>query len=155
QINTSNYSAEYGRAAGGVVNAVTKSGTNQIHGQAFWYFRDSDMSAINPFSTIRQPVNGVLTTLPFKPADKRHQFGGGIGGSIIKDKVFWFFSADQQKRVFPAAANSGTPGAIFVPITVAAPAGGPADCTNSAKTKGLSEGNILSCRGFTQAQADS
>src|SRR2546430_15417595 len=43
QINTSNYSAEYGRAAGGVVNAVTKSGSNQIHGQAFWYDRTSDL----------------------------------------------------------------------------------------------------------------
>src|ERR1700676_704897 len=113
QINTSNYSAEYGRAAGGVVNAVTKSGTNQIHGQAFWYDRSSDWGAINPFQTHR--VNGVAT--PFLPEDKRHQFGGGIGGSIIKDKLFFFFSADQQLRPFPAVANSGTPGAIFAPLS--------------------------------------
>ena len=113
QINTSNYSAEYGRAAGGVVNAVTKSGTNTIHGQAFWYDRNSDWGAINPFQTHR--VNGVA--VPFLPEDKRHQFGGGIGGAIIKDKLFWFFSADQQLRPFPAVANSGTPGAIFAPLT--------------------------------------
>jgi outer membrane receptor protein involved in Fe transport len=113
QINTSNYSAEYGRAAGGVVNAVTKSGTNQIHGQAFWYDRNSDWGAINPFQT--HLVNGVPT--PFLPEDKRHQFGGGIGGAIIKDKLFWFFSADQQLRPFPAVANSGTPGAIFAPLS--------------------------------------
>jgi hypothetical protein len=113
QINTSNYSAEYGRAAGGVVNAVTKSGTNHIHGQAFWYDRNSDWGAINPFQTHR--VNGV--SVPFLPEDKRHQFGGGIGGAIIKDKLFWFFSADQQLRPFPAVANSGTPGAIFAPLT--------------------------------------
>ncbi len=113
QINTSNYSAEYGRAAGGVVNAVTKSGTNQIHGQAFWYDRSSDWGAINPFQTHR--VNGVTTS--FLPEDKRHQFGGGIGGPIIKDKLFFFFSADQQLRPFPAVANSGTPGAIFAPLS--------------------------------------
>ena len=115
QINTSNYSAEYGRAAGGVVNAVTKSGTNQIHGNAFWYLRSSDWGAINPFQLHR--VNGVL--VPFLPEDKRHQFGGGIGGAIIKDKLFWFFSADQQLRPFPAVANSGTPGAIFAPLSAA------------------------------------
>lgn len=115
QINTSNYSAEYGRAAGGVVNAVTKSGTNHIHGNAFWYDRNSDWGAINPFQT--HLVNGVAT--PFLPEDKRHQFGGGIGGPIIKDKLFWFFSADQQKRPFPAVANSGTPGAIFAPLSAA------------------------------------
>jgi outer membrane receptor protein involved in Fe transport len=113
QINTSNYSAEYGRAAGGVVNAVTKSGTNQIHGQAFWYDRNSDWGAINPFQT--HLVGGVAT--PFLPEDKRHQFGGGVGGAIIKDKLFWFFSADQQLRPFPAVANSGSPGAIFAPLT--------------------------------------
>jgi len=115
QINTSNYSAEYGRAAGGVVNAVTKSGTNHVHGDAFWYDRNSDWGAINPFQT--HLVNGVPT--PFLPEDKRHQFGGGIGGPIIKDKLFWFFSADQQLRPFPAVSNSGTPGAIFAPLTTA------------------------------------
>jgi len=113
QVNTSNYSAEYGRAAGGVVNAVTKSGSNQLHGQAFWYDRSSDWGAINPFQ--KHLVSGVLT--PFLPEDKRHQFGGSLGGAIIKDKLFWFFSADQQLRPFPAVANSGTPGAIFAPLS--------------------------------------
>jgi len=146
QINTSNYSAEYGRAAGGVVNAVTKSGTNQLHGQAFWYFRNSDWGAINPFQT--HLINGVAA--PFLPEDKRHQFGGGIGGPILKDKLFFFFSADQQLRPFPAVANSGTPGAIFGPVTVSPPAS-----PNTCATKGLPDGNVLSCRGITQTQADS
>jgi outer membrane receptor protein involved in Fe transport len=145
QINTSNYSAEYGRAAGGVVNAVTKSGTNQIHGQAFWYDRNSDWGAINPFQT--HLVNGTPT--PFLPEDKRHQFGGGVGGAILKDKLFWFFSADQQLRPFPAVANSGTPGAIFAPVTVSAPV-----APNTCATKNLPEGNVLSCRGITQTEAN-
>lgn len=115
QVNTSNYSAEYGRAAGGVVNAVTKSGSNQFHGNAFWYLRSSDWGAINPFQTHR--VNGVL--VPFLPEDKRHQFGGGIGGPVVKDRLFFFFSADQQLRPFPAVANSGIAGAIFAPLSAA------------------------------------
>src|SRR5882724_524915 len=115
QVNTANYSAEYGRAAGGVVNAVTKSGTNRYHGEAFWYFRNSDWGAINSFTTHK--VNNV--SVPFLPEDKRHQFGGGIGGPVWKDKLFFFFSADQQLRPFPATANSGTLGAIFAPISAA------------------------------------
>lgn len=148
QINTSNYSAEYGRAAGGVVNAVTKSGTNQLHGQAFWYFRNSDWGAISPFSFRKVVVNGVTTSVPFLPENKRHQFGGGIGGSIIKNKLFWFFSADQQLQPFPASANSGTPNAISAPITVASPA----SCGSKFST--LTEGQVLFCRGFNQAQAN-
>jgi hypothetical protein len=115
QVNTADYSAEYGRAAGGVVNAVTKSGTNRLHGQAFWYDRNSDWGAINPFQ--KHLVNGTL--VPFLPEDKRHQFGGSIGGAMIKDKLFWFFSADQQLHPFPAVANSGAPGAIFAPLSAA------------------------------------
>jgi Carboxypeptidase regulatory-like domain/TonB dependent receptor len=119
QINTSNYSAEYGRSAGGVVNAVTKSGTNQIHGQAFWYDRTSDLGAVNPFSFRSERINGVPTRVPFLPPDKRHQFGGGIGGPIVKDKLFFFFSGDQQLRGFPAVSDSGTPGAIVAPLSAA------------------------------------
>lgn len=115
QVNTADYSAEYGRAAGGVVNAVTKSGTNQLHGQAFWYDRNSDWGAINPFQ--KHLVNGTL--VPFLPEDKRHQFGGSIGGPMINHKLFWFFSADQQLHPFPAVANSGTPGAVFAPLSAA------------------------------------
>ncbi len=131
QVNTSNYSAEYGRAAGGVVNAVTKSGTNSIHGQAFWYDRSSDWGAINPFSLHRVTPSSPLTA--FQPEDKRHQFGGALGGRIIKDKLFWFFSADQQLRPFPAVANSGTPGAIFAPLSAAE--------TATLTTRGVLPGN--------------
>lgn len=129
QVNTSNYSAEYGRAAGGVVNAVTKSGSNRLHGEAFWYDRNSDWGAINPFQ--KHLVNGTL--VPFLPEDKRHQFGGDLGGPIIKDKLFWFFSADQQLHPFPAVANSGTPGAIFAPLSGSE--------TTTLKTRGVLPGN--------------
>jgi len=117
QVNTSNYSAEYGRSAGGVTNAVTKSGTNRLHGEGFWFFRSSDFGAINPFAFLTTLQNGTPVTTPVKPEDKRHQFGGNIGGPIIKDKLFFFFNADQQKRVFPAVANASGPQAFFAPLS--------------------------------------
>ncbi len=105
QVNTSNYSAEYGRAAGGVVNSVTKSGTNEFHGSAFFYIRDNQLGATNP-STVRSLglVGGVPVSVAFKPEDKRYQFGGSIGGPIVKDKLFFFFAYDEQQRDFPGAA---------------------------------------------------
>lgn len=104
QVNTSNYSAEYGRSAGGVVNAVTKSGTNEFHGDLFYYNRNNRNGARNPraFNTVL--VNGVSTTVEAKPPDLRQQWGGTIGGPIVKDRLFFFFSYDQQKRNFPGLA---------------------------------------------------
>jgi len=109
QVNTANYSAEYGRAAGGVVNAITKSGTNKFHGSAFYYIRDNALGATNPFSVQSVVVGGVSTKVPIKPEDRRHQFGGNIGGPIVTDKVFFFFSYDQQKRNFPGIGTTGDP----------------------------------------------
>ncbi len=105
QVNTSSYSAEYGRSAGGVVNAVTKSGGNEFHGSGFYYQRNNKWGARNPRSFITQNVGGVFTPVAFKPEDVRHQFGGTIGGPIVKDKAFFFFSYDQQKRNFPGVAT--------------------------------------------------
>jgi Carboxypeptidase regulatory-like domain/TonB dependent receptor-like, beta-barrel len=109
QVNTSNYSAEYGRSAGGVNNAVTKSGTNEFHGQAFYYQRNNKWGARNPRSFVNQIVNGVSTPVALKPEDVRHQFGGVIGGPIVKEKAFFFFSYDQQKRNFPGVAIFSNP----------------------------------------------
>jgi outer membrane receptor protein involved in Fe transport len=101
QVNTSNYSAEYGRAAGGVVNTVTKSGTNEFHGQGFYYLRNNKWGARNPLAFQSVIVNGVPDKIAIKPVDVRHQFGGNIGGPIVKNKAFFFFNYDQQKRNFP------------------------------------------------------
>lgn len=77
-VLTSSYSAEYGRGSGGVVNAITKSGTNQIHGSAYYFHRNSALDARNFFDPATIPVF------------RRHQFGGSLGGSIKKDKTFFF-----------------------------------------------------------------
>ncbi|HEV2836872.1 MAG TPA: carboxypeptidase regulatory-like domain-containing protein, partial [Pyrinomonadaceae bacterium] len=103
QVNTSSYSAEYGRSAGGVVNAITKSGTNEFHGGVFYYQRNNKWGARNPlaFRSVPNPNGTGFVPEGFKPKDVRHQFGGTIGGPIVKDKAFFFFSYDQQKRNFP------------------------------------------------------
>src|SRR5687767_5882734 len=117
QVNTSSYSAEYGRSAGGVVNAITKSGTNEFHGGAFYYQRNNKWGARNPLAVRQEVINGVFTPVGFKPKDVRHQFGGTIGGPIVKDKAFFFFSYDQQKRNFPGLAVFGQNG--FLNLTAA------------------------------------
>src|SRR5437660_466058 len=83
QVNTSNYSSEYGRAAGGVVNTVTKSGTNQYHGEVYFYDRDNSWGAINPFTTLTtQTSPGVFTTSPYAPTDVRKMYGFGPCGPL-------------------------------------------------------------------------
>jgi len=109
QINTSNYSAEYGRSAGGVTNAVTKSGTNQFHGDVFYYNRNNRNGARNPNAFGSALINGVATRTPAKPIDLRQQWGGTIGGPIVPNRLFFFFSYDQQKRNFPGLAAFTSP----------------------------------------------
>src|SRR5581483_8414090 len=77
-VLTSNYSAEYGKTSGGVVNAVTRSGTNQFHGSAYEFLRNSALDARNFFDAAQIP--------PFK----RNQVGGAIGGPIFKSRTFFF-----------------------------------------------------------------
>jgi len=105
-VITSNYSAEYGKTSGGVVNAITRSGTNQIHGSAYEFLRNSKLDARNYFDDPTQPI----------PPFKRNQFGGTIGGPIQKDGTFFFadFEAIRQSKgittiatVPSAAARAG------------------------------------------------
>ncbi|MBV8475961.1 MAG: TonB-dependent receptor [Acidobacteria bacterium] len=77
-VLTSNYSAEYGKTSGGVVNAITRSGTNELHGSAYEFLRNSHLDARNYFDVGEIP--------PFK----RNQFGGALGGPIIKNRTFFF-----------------------------------------------------------------
>ncbi len=114
QVNTSNYSAEYGRSAGGVINTVTKSGTNEIHGTAYFYDRNNDWGATNPFTTITtQTSPGVFTTSPFKPTNVRYMWGFGVGGPIVKDKLFWFLSYDGYHLNYPGNGVATSPAAFY------------------------------------------
>jgi hypothetical protein len=122
QVNTSNYSAEYGRSAGGVVNTVTKSGTNALHGETYFYDRDNVWGAINPFTKIAVPVTATtFKQVPYKPTDWRKMAGFGAGGAIVKDKLFWFLSYDWYHRNFPGTAIAGNAN-VFFPQAIAPPA---------------------------------
>jgi outer membrane receptor protein involved in Fe transport len=79
-VLTSNYSAEYGKTSGGVVNAVTRSGTNSFHGSVYEFLRNSALDAKNFFEAADTP----------KASFRRNQFGGAIGGPIFKSKTFFF-----------------------------------------------------------------
>ena len=114
QVNTSNYSAEYGRSAGGVVNTVTKSGTNSIHGEAFFYDRDNVWGATNPFTKLPvKDATGAFNQVPYKPTDWRKMSGFGVGGPAIKDKLFWNLTFDWYKRNFPGTAVPNNANAFF------------------------------------------
>jgi hypothetical protein len=89
-VLTSNYSAEYGKSSGGVINAITRSGTNAFHGSAYEFLRNSALDAKNFFES------NSTRKAPFK----RNQFGGTIGGPIIKDRTFFFadFESNRQSK---------------------------------------------------------
>ncbi|WP_162179820.1 TonB-dependent receptor [Bryobacter aggregatus] len=99
QVNTSGYAPEIGRAGGGVINMVTKSGGNDFHGTGFWFFRDRELNANTPINKARgvgrQPYHF-------------NQFGGNLGGPIKKDKLFFFFNYDGQRNT--------NPNPVFFPI---------------------------------------
>jgi len=86
QIITNNYAPEYGRAAGGVVNIITRSGSNDFHGDVFGFLRNRNFQAVNPFSTVPNP------------AYTRVQAGAAFGGPIKKDKTFFYFSYEVTRR---------------------------------------------------------
>jgi hypothetical protein len=89
KVETNNYSAEFGRASGAVINATIKSGTNQFHGELWEFNRNTILNATGFF----KPVGGG--TLPFN----QNQFGGAIGGPILKDKMFFFADYEGFRRV--------------------------------------------------------
>jgi hypothetical protein len=96
QLILGDYNAEYGRATGGVVNIVTKGGGNDVHGDVFGYLRNKAFQARNAFSGQVDPVTGELD--PTKQAFTRVQAGATIGGPIVKDKTFYFFSYEDTLR---------------------------------------------------------
>jgi hypothetical protein len=107
-VQTSNYSAEYGQNAGAVVNVITKSGANEFHGDAFEFLRNAVFNARNFFAPLTQ--NGQPTKDKGRDQLKRNQFGGTVGGRIIRDKTF-FFAGFQGTRL----RNLGNPTNSTVP----------------------------------------
>jgi hypothetical protein len=117
-------SALYGHGVGGVVTTVSRSGGATLHGMAFYTARDSAWAAVNPFAVASNFTDGVVTSALVKPEDLRQQFGGSVGGPVIrkrdhgsaridadqKQRFFFFYAFDAQRRKFPAISAPGYAG---------------------------------------------
>ena len=98
QSDAAAYSAEFGQAAGGQINAITKSGTNAMHGDLFYYLRYPALNALDAYGKTQH----IFT----QPVHQQQQFGGSVGGPIIKDKLFYFFTYDGFRKVTPITYTS-------------------------------------------------
>jgi Carboxypeptidase regulatory-like domain/TonB dependent receptor-like, beta-barrel len=107
QVATNSYMAEFGRATGGIINVVTKRGTNEFTGNLFGFIRDKSIQARNPFA-------------PFKSAFTRTQFGGTLGGPIARDRAFFFLSYERRQRnesgFFTSDVSRGITSSVTIPV---------------------------------------
>src|SRR5215470_3769101 len=102
RVSSNTYGAELGRAGGAVVNVVTKSGSNHLHGTAFYYLRDSALNAQHPF-------------VDFKPDDRQHQFGFTVGGPIRHNRIFFFGGFDQHAFHVPTVVRFADGSSVVTP----------------------------------------
>ena len=122
QVRTNGFSAEFGHSTGGLINVVTKAGTNEWHGTAHWFYQSDGL-----YSNTEVPALPGVTILP--PFENRHQFGGTIGGPLVKDKAFIFAAIDVQRQSGPLTiafgGNTGgvDPASVLVPSVYGEPAG--------------------------------
>ncbi|MEP6818784.1 MAG: TonB-dependent receptor, partial [bacterium] len=109
QVVTNSFAPEFGRSSGGIVNVVTKGGTNDFHGNVFGFIRDKSFQARNPFSPIA------------KPAFRRTQYGVTLGGPLDRDRTFFFFAFEGRRRdesgFFTSNVAQGLGGSVSIPIT--------------------------------------
>ncbi|MGC2109450.1 MAG: carboxypeptidase regulatory-like domain-containing protein [Candidatus Korobacteraceae bacterium] len=102
RVSSNSYSAELGRAGGAVFNVATKSGTNDWHGGGFYYLRDRDFDAQQPYADS-------------KPDDRQQQFGGTLGGPIQKDRIFFYAGFDQHLLIVPSMMQFANGATSIVP----------------------------------------
>jgi hypothetical protein len=120
QSSVSGYSAEFGQAAGGQVNAVTKNGTNSIHGDLFYNLRYPSLNALDPFAKFTGRNNNQPFLLQ-PTVHQQQQFGGSVGGPIIKDKLFYFFTYDGFRKVNPILFTSSVPSSTILSYATTTP----------------------------------
>jgi hypothetical protein len=143
-VNTGVYSAEYGRAAGGVITSVTRSGTDEIHGQAYFWDRESNWEAWTPYSTIDNFVDGQNVPTNLIPEDERKIWGFTVGGPLKKDKLFWMYTYDQHAHVFPVIGYPYSNSVFYTLPTATLPAGDTCydGVDNPARTGGINGGAV-------------
>lgn len=105
RVETDNYSAEYGRSAGAVINVSIRSGSNQFHGKVYDYIRNTVFNAIGPFTPPSNPLTGAAQ----KPILIRNQFGTTFGGPIWKDRLFFFADYEGMRQVVHAINSATVP----------------------------------------------
>ncbi|MFS8086873.1 MAG: carboxypeptidase regulatory-like domain-containing protein, partial [Acidobacteriota bacterium] len=115
QVATNSYAPEFGRATGGIVNVVTKSGTNEFHGNVFGFIRHKTIQARNAFAPI------VDNDPNKKPPFTRGQYGATLGGPIKKDRTFFFTSFEQRRRQESGFFTSDVGAGLTSSITIGAP----------------------------------
>ncbi len=147
QVLSNGFSAEFGRAMGGVINTVTKSGNNTTHGTGYWFFRNRTLEAADRYS------NGV------KAPEWRHTAGASLGGALKKDKLFYFINFDYTNRNFPGlnriVNNSLTDGTgNFIPAANCVPSSNPGGPTQAQCTAAINfiqkQMNVLVPRTYNQ-----
>ncbi len=116
RVNTASYSAQYGGAAGGVVNTVTRSGSNVLRGTLFGYREDSDWGASNPFTlrNVYHKATGITTVEAVKPRQIRDQYGAAVGGPLLRDRLFFFYSFDGLHRSYPFVSSPSSPSFLML-----------------------------------------
>jgi hypothetical protein len=147
QVLSNGFSAEFGRAMGGVINTVTKSGQNDVHGTGYWFFRNRTLEAADRYS------NGL------KAPEWRHTAGASVGGAIKKDKLFYFANFDYTDRNFPGqnriVNNTVTdPTGNFIPAANCVPTTAPGGPTQAQCTAAINfiqkQMNVLVPRTYNQ-----
>ena len=106
ESSATGYSAELGGAAGGIINAITKSGGNQFHGDVYEYYRTPGWNALDPYSKYQSRLPGANPFLAQQPVKVQNQYGISVGGPIIKDKLFFHFTYDGFQKANPIVYTS-------------------------------------------------
>ncbi len=137
QVREGGFSAEFGHATGGLINVVTKSGTNDWHGTLHWFFLTNSLISSTTIPDLNQFVPPSINT--------RHQYGGTVGGPIKRDKAWFFFAMDNQQQKGPLFAAFGDAGGIR---TICSPA------TNCPLPAQFGGGNLTDFEGGTNQRQD-
>lgn len=139
-VQTSNYNATYGRMSSGVVSAITKSGTNQLHGSAYEFHRETNFNS-NPWHGSRAPIH-------------RNFFGGVVGGPIVRDRTFFFFDyagyRDQASKNFTGTAILPTAKELSGDFSEFLPSGAITTCNQALSTADKAAGKFIVCNPTTR-----